>query len=198
MKTVLLLSVLAFLASCATGSVYVPPESYEFEGKSDLNLLITLTTGSVEHGASTQMMSAGNNVYFIVPVEEQPEWAYGPNHQQAFVYDLKTVLDNNSAFSSTVIAAGSSETCCDAELNIFFVSTEQTADVPIYDMDVIATLRTPDRTYENHHIFETNTVAEIMFSWSTSMEEAQNKANDELMNRVLADLGNWLQEYESR
>ena len=192
MKSVLLLCVLAFLASCAAGSVHVPPESYEFEGKSDLNLLITLTTGSVEHGASTRMMSAGNNVYVTVPGEEQPDWAYGPHHQQAFIYDLKTVLDINSAFSRTAIAPGSSETCCDAELNIFFVSTEQRSDVPIYYMDVIVTLRTPDGTFENHHIFQTNTIAEIMLSWSTSTEEAQNKANDELMSRVLADLGSWL------
>ena len=192
MKTVRLLCVLAILVGCATGSEYVPPEAYEFAGKSDLNLLIAFTTGSVEHGASTRMMSAGNNVYVTVPGEAQSDWGYGAQHQQAFIYDLKTVLDNNSAFSSTAIAPRLSETCCDAELNIFFVSTEQSSDVPIYNMEVVVTLKTPDGTFENRHIFQTNTIAEILLSWSTSFEEAQNKANDELMNRVLADLGSWL------
>lgn len=189
----LLLSVLLFLAGCASSDQRVPLESYEIVGKSDSSLLITLTTGSVEYGGTTRMVSAGNNVYVTAPGEDQPDWAYGPSEQRSFVNELKTVLDNNAAFARIEIDRGASEVCCDAELNVFFVSTEQKADIPIYYLDVVVTFTTQNATFENRHEIQSNTIAELYLEWQITLDEARDRANDKLMRLILADLNSWLE-----
>ncbi|MGI0119662.1 hypothetical protein [Zooshikella sp. RANM57] len=193
-KIMLFIFLITVLPGCMSTNMRVSPETYVTTANVNYPVRLTLTTGKIEYGTSSILMPAGGNIYVPVAGSGQPEWAYGRNDQEAFVQDLKVVLDNNSVFSSTAVDLDNSNKCCDSELNVNFVSTKQEGEVPIYYMDVIVTLETPDRRKQSRYVFESNRVSEVIHIFDNYLKAARHKANGKLMKMILADLNLWLEE----